>query len=103
MYCTALKSVQYSTYPKRSLSPIWLRRKNYPPHAQRNIKNSSKPLNISNAENTKTNSVDVKEKWKAVIVLIKKQFNDFYRTQICHMRLRHYHLMLRLYLQPRLL
>ena len=49
------------------------------------------------------NNVDVKEKWKAVIVLIKKQFNDFYRTQIYHMRLRHYHLMLRLYLQPRLL
>ena len=49
------------------------------------------------------NSISVKEKWKAVIVLIKKQFNDFYRTQICHMRLRHYHLMLRLYLQPRLL
>ena len=53
-------AVQY--IPKTELSPIWLRRKNYPPHAQRNIKNSSKPLNISNAENTKTNSVDAKEK-----------------------------------------
>lgn len=72
MYCTELKSVQYSTYPKRSLSPIWLRRKNYPPHAQRNIKNSSKPLNISNAESTRTNSVDAKEKLKTVITLIKK-------------------------------
>ena len=41
-------------------SSIWHRRKNYPPHAQRNIKSLSKHLNINNAESTKTNSAITK-------------------------------------------
>ena len=50
-YIPKTEFISYMASPKKLSTP-----------RTENIKNSSKPLNISNAENTKTNSVDAKEK-----------------------------------------